>query len=381
MASLDDIKKKIGDPTTFVPSPEKIPLLRQWAVIAGHGPLLVYNMTAAQLANLYTDSDKGGGERATDEQLRELSGKLFFEIMQTVSVPGFNVDVTRQLTREETLRHMQSDEMRPILLECAKACFATLPPKQLQVITPQATGIIDGPLHKSTELIIRIAALGHNVMMVGPAGCGKTTIAEHAAKALALPFYITNAIQETHQLSGFIDGYGRYHPTPFRYAFEYGGLWVADEIDAWDASALLAANSALANGFMAFPDRAEPVNKHHAFRMIATANTFGTGADRVYIGRNQLDAASLDRFAMVEIDYDTDLERMFANGNTSWLEYVQNVRRAVEKTKVRHVVSSRAISSGSVALQAGLTFDQVKNIYLFKGMSKTDRQKVMEAIA
>lgn len=371
MSALDEIESKLGNPSDFVFSSDKAHLLRKWAVLKGHGPLEVSAMSAAALTNLYHESAK----TATVGTV-EMSADMFVKILSAVSVPGFNAELTRVIAQEE----MKSDA---ILLQLAKAAkiaareeFETLPPRELIVKGPTGTGTVQGPMHYKTETVIKVSGLGHSIMMVGPAGCGKTTIAEHTAKAMNLPFYITNAIHETHQLTGFVDGFGKYHATPFRNAFEFGGVWVADEIDAWDASALLAANSALANGYTTFPDRSEPVARHPYFRMIATANTFGTGADRVYIGRNELDAASLDRFAVLEIDYDLNLERKFCAGREDWLRYVWKVRKEVAEKKIRHVVSSRAISMGAAALNSGLLWKDVCDIYLFKGMSKSDRSKI-----
>ncbi len=231
-------------------------------------------------------------------------------------------------------------------------------------------------VHYRTDAVLRAVRRKHPVMLVGPAGCGKTTIGEHVANELRLPFRITNTINDTHELMGFVDGHGKYHPTPFRDAFEHGGLWIADEIDAWDAAALLAANSALANGYANFPDRSEHVVRHADFRMVATANTFGTGADRIYVGRNELDAASLDRFAVIEVDYDLTLERFFARGADEWLEYVWSIRKQVNEKRVRHVVSSRAVAMGAAAIHDGETWDDVCEIYLYKSMSSKDRSKL-----
>lgn len=232
--------------------------------------------------------------------------------------------------------------------------------------------------HYRTSLVVLAVTIGDDVMLVGPAGCGKTTIGEHVAQALGLLFHITNTVTDAHELLGFIDGYGRYHSTPFRRAFECGGIWIADEIDAWEAGALLAANSALANGFAAFPDAETPIRRHPDFRMVATANTFGTGADRVYIGRNELDAASLDRFAMITVDYDLDLERRFAGDNHTWLDHVWRVRKTVQDKNIRHVVSSRAIGKGARALAAGMAWKDVCELYLYKGISSRDRSKLDE---
>lgn len=293
----------------------------QWAIAAGHPAAQVHTMTAAQLANLY---------------------------------------------------HAQAEtDSRTI---AARAIVATMHAMSQPVRQPLAP--VPGLQHYKSEHVTRVIRRGHPVMMVGPAGCGKTTIAESAATAVQLPFYITSVVNDTHELLGFIDGYGRYHVTPFRTAYENGGVWCADEIDAWDAAALLVANSALANGLCTFPDLDKPLRRHADFRMVATANTFGTGADRVYVGRNELDAASLDRFAVIDIDYDLELERMFANGSDCWLEHVWKVRKAVIAKRIRHVVSSRAIRFGAEALADGDEWSDVEAAYLIKGMSAADRSKV-----
>jgi MoxR-like ATPase len=86
-------------------------------------------------------------------------------------------------------------------------------------------------------------------------------------------------------LTGFKSASGEYISTEFREAFEKGGLFLFDEIDASYPQAVLAFNAALANDYMDFPDKR--ILRHKDFYCIAAANTFGQGADRQYIGRNQ----------------------------------------------------------------------------------------------
>lgn len=314
-------------------------------------------MSTVEIANLY----HGHGTPPVPTDIQRLAASIIVTMAQHgYGAPAFDEELVRYLARQE-----------------AQQIIDTLPPRHIVIEGPKGTSVtLDGLIHYATTEVIQIVAFGHPVMMVGPAGCGKTTIGEHAALALGLPFYITNVVNDTHELMGFIDGHGKYHVTPFRNAFEHGGVWVADEIDAWDAAALLAANSALANGYANFPDRPERVQRHADFRMVATANTFGTGADRVYVGRNELDAASLDRFAVIEVDYDLNLEQAFAGDQTAWLDRVWKVRDIVQSNRIRHVVSSRAIGMGATALRGGIKWDRVENIYLFKGMSEKDRSKV-----
>lgn len=311
-----ELELLIGDANGLVPNADLRKVLIEWALSCGLVGRTAFNMTIAQLLNVYND-------------------------------PPPHIPPT------------------PQQLEAAKLLFEKL--------TAPPLGKLE---HSATKEVIAVAALGHPIMLVGPAGSGKTSIGKAVSEALKLPFFITSTVFDTHELMGFVDGYGKYHSTPFRQAYQNGGVWIADEIDAWEASVLLAANSALANGYASFPDDPSPVVRHADFRMIATANTFGRGADRLYIGRSELDAASLDRMAVIEVDYDPRLERMFAAGNAEWYSRVISIRRDVERHKIRHVVSSRAIIYGVAALAAGMPRHRVEEIYVLKGMSDNDRSKI-----
>jgi hypothetical protein len=216
-----------------------------------------------------------------------------------------------------------------------------------------------------------------NVALIGPAGSGKTTMAAQCAKALGLDFYFNGALQNEYKLTGFIDAKGEIVKTPFRHAFENGGVYLFDEIDASSPQALLAFNAALSNGQMDFPDKV--VEMHPDFRCIAAANTYWTGADRQYVGRNQLDAATIDRFIMIEIDYDEDLERMLA-GNDNWVKYVQAIRNKCKADKIRHVVSPRASALGARLLQAGVEPSKVKDMVVFKGLDSATKERIISSL-
>ncbi|MDE2097924.1 MAG: AAA family ATPase [Patescibacteria group bacterium] len=219
-------------------------------------------------------------------------------------------------------------------------------------------------IHQDFKKILTALTCG-NVALIGPAGSGKTTISEICAKALNVPFYFTGAISSEYKLTGFIDAHGKYIRTAFREAFEHGGVFLFDEIDASSPGAVLAFNAALANGYADFPDKGIP--KHKDFYCIAAANTFWTGADRVYVGRNQLDGATLDRFIFIELGYDENLERRLS-GNSRWVDYVQRVRRKAKELKLRHVISPRASIMGSKLLAQGVHYKDVQNMVLFKGL-------------
>jgi cobaltochelatase CobS len=240
------------------------------------------------------------------------------------------------------------------------------------------------PRHPMFDALLTFVVAGREpgglpVMIVGPAGSGKTTACQHVAEALALPFYTNGALTGAHELTGYKDAAGQYHGTPFRQAFEHGGVYLMDELDRSDPAAVLALNSALANGFMAFPDKAEPVKAHPDFIAIVAANTYGRGADRLYVGANQLDAATLDRFATLSWDYDEALERALA-GDDAWTAYVQAARAAAAKHKIRHVISPRASMGGATVRRTGAAFDMVADAFIWKGLDAEQRARITAEI-
>lgn len=369
--TLEYYEKLLGPADHFRLLPPMTGALRMWAKLSGLlSTAELEDATNVELVNLY--HQHGPTATLTAGQEGKALAKLLKQIHKTGYAP-FDEDAMRDLVNYFV--NQAGAESAQIRAAIDQAIDARVP-REIHITSAAGRVVLDGLTHEATPEVILLAGLGQPVMMVGPAGCGKTTIGEHVAKALQLPFYLTSTISDEYHLTGFIDGHGVYHSTPFRRAFEHGGVWIADEIDAWDASALLAANAALANGFATFPDRQEPVRRHENFRMIATANTFGKGADRVYVGRNSLDAASLDRFAVVEVDYDFNIESRLAGDQLDWCMYVRNVRKRVEEKNIRHVVSTRAIMNGAAALRAGLSLERVEEIWLFKGMSEADRRKI-----
>jgi MoxR-like ATPase len=221
-----------------------------------------------------------------------------------------------------------------------------------------------GTQHFQFPELLKILATKLNVYLVGPAGSGKTTAAINCAKAFDIPFHFTGAIASEFKLTGFINAQGQIVSTEFRKAYESGGLFLFDEIDASYPQAVLAFNAALANDYMDFPDKR--IERHRNFYCIAAANTFGQGADRQYIGRNQLDAASLDRFVFIDWKFDENLERELA-ANDEWVDFVQDVRRIISELKIRHVVSPRASIFGARLIEAGLSRKRSKNRLSGKG--------------
>ena len=225
--------------------------------------------------------------------------------------------------------------------------------------------------HRQFPQIMGAIAAGVNVCAVGPAGSGKSTIFEQAAKALGIDYYFQGAAQQEHKVLGIMDAHGVYHPTQFREAYEKGGLFVFEEFDGSHPRALLAINNAVAGNWCDFPDG--KVAKHPDFVCVMAGNTYGTGASREYVGRSQLDAATLDRFVFIHVDYDEALELAICESiwekASSWVRHVQKFRAAAKAANVKAVISPRASIMGTRLLMSGMDIEDVKAMALHKGLT------------
>lgn len=224
---------------------------------------------------------------------------------------------------------------------------------------------------------------GEHVLMVGPAGTGKSTIAEQAAESLGLEFYAISLSPMTpaSQILGYMQAEGQYVRTLYREAYENGGVFHFDEFDNAHPSVLAVINASLANGQMAFPDAM--VKRHADFRCVASANTYGRGPDRQYVGRQQIDAATLDRFAIETIEVDEALEATLcaATGvdtptKTRVLDYVRRLRKNAADQAMTVVVSPRASIGMCKLIQAGKKWEDAVESRVRRGMSDKDWNKL-----
>lgn len=230
--------------------------------------------------------------------------------------------------------------------------------------------------HSLEHIVIETVKLRLNTYLVGPAGSGKTVLAEIAAERNNLPFYAQSVGAQTTMthLMGYMDAGGRYVESTFRKAYEKGGVFLMDEIDAGNANVFTCINSAISNDFCSFPDKM--VARHEDFACVAAANTFGTGGNIVYVGRNQLDAATLDRFVFVRVPYDEKLEDSIVQ-DKKWLRVVRSIRAAVEELGIQIVVSMRASIHGEKLLNAGFSQEDTLDMVIWRGLDESLIKKIL----
>ena len=302
------------------------------------------------------DINKSFGEKEGEQQsMNELDMKLFMnqvleqqkEMLKNIKVDNPYEDAIVQAIINKG-KNISTDNLvetaKEKLDSFIKQNYGPLP-KKIEVNVPSISSKqMEGIFHNKFEHILKLVTANIPTLLIGPAGSGKNHTLEQVSEALDLDFYFSNAITQEFKLTGFIDANGLYHETQFYKAFKNCGLFFLDEIDASIPEVLIILNSAIANKYFDFPTGR--VKAHEDFRVVAAGNTMGTGADALYVGRSQLDAATIDRFAQVEFNYDSEVEEQLAS-NTDLYDFIKSARKALTNNSMQYTVSMRSIINAS----------------------------------
>lgn len=263
----------------------------------------------------------------------------------------------------ETLSKALADGVSRLSARCAEL------EKRAPISIPMGEGkpvftFGDELTHPKLPDVLRILRAGEQVYLHGPASSGKTTAARQVRSYLAKHFdrenyslEVSGAVADGFALTGYKNAQGEYIATAFRRAVEFGHLFLFDEIDASAREALLVINM-LDNGVMSFPDATIPVHPH--FRLICGGNTDGSGATMQYSGRERLDGAFLDRFAIIDWQIDSRIETSLAQGETQWLAAVHAIRAFAKAREITDVIATaRATRRGPKFLQQGMSREDI----------------------
>ena len=291
-------------------------------------------------------------------------GQVVMELLAKTKLDEIRDTVGASL--REDVKKFIADEYGPI----QRKVEFQLPDKKVE---------LQGVVHSKFDTVLKFVQANEPVFLTGPAGSGKNVLCQQVAKALGLDFYFSNAVTQEYKITGFTDAMGVFHESQFFKAFKNGGLFMLDEMDASIPEVLIILNAAIANRYFDFPAPIGYVEAHKDFRVIAAGNTFGNGADYDYVGRNQLDAASLDRFAQVRIDYDERIEASCANGDNDLLRFCRKFRAETKKAGIRTVVSYRAISR-LAKLSAMMDADELLESCLIKSLELDDLNAIANGL-
>ena len=233
--------------------------------------------------------------------------------------------------------------------------------------------IIEGGAHKKMQQVLDVLMMGEIPILVGPAGTGKTFVAKSIAKVLGLGFNglscsggVTESKFFGRSIPNITTGEEEFSSTAYIKTYEDGGVFLLDEFDAADDNVMVSLNQSLDvdAGYMLAPERKgnEKVMRHKDAHMILTANTYGTGADRQYVSRNQMDAATMDRFTVIEFGYDPDIEIQICP-DAELVERFRGYRKQIMDNGLERIVSYRTLRKAYKQRQIGWTDQQIDEAY------------------
>lgn len=283
---------------------------------------------------------------------------------------------------------LDESRVKAIVDEGIAAAVGKIEPRVIHhVVTPRSDLKIDEHTHPLFPKVLKLLAAGLTPLLVGPTGCGKTHLARQVARAMNLTYgeISGSAGVSESELTGWLlpiaeGGRFEYMPAPFvtRYTTD-NSLFCVDELDGFDPNMLLTCNTAIENGSFFIAKRYEnPMVKRGAnVHIVAAANTFGTGADMIYAGRNQLDEATLSRFYKVRMDYDQAFEKQVSAAHPEVAEWVWVARDKINGARLRRVLGTRTVQQAVKALDAGLSWKEVK-ADLLAGWTRDELAKIGE---
>ena len=332
----------------------------------------------------------------------------------------------QEATQEQETQTQESEseseqEVPPIADQLAEAIYTAIKPRldhefetrgnsngqsaaatALRITFPERKEIvIPDSVHPMFPRLLECMQARVPTWLYGPAGSGKTSVAPMLASLLCpehepsdrLAILSLGPATQFHDIVGYADAGGNLVPGPMQRPFTNGGLMVFDEVDNGSAEAITPLNTPIGNRLCNFPV-VGMVHAHPDFYCIATANTYGQGADAVYIARVQQDGAFMNRFAYIPWGYDEALEQRILNtycgqyptaaaGMRQYFDTTMRIRAACENLSLRIVVAStRDISYGlSLMGTAAASCENVLNMLVWWKLGADDTAKLKGAIA
>lgn len=319
---------------------------------------------------------------ASEEHVLELQERVY-AVSADFQVLGEGIKAVVE-AKSQVIEHAKA-ELANSITEFDKRLATMEKAKKLEIKIPgKAKPIEVGISHRTfPELVELVAMAARPVYMVGPAGGGKTEAARMACAAIGLDpktkfFPQAVGMQTTQsQLIGYVDAHGGCVHSQAYLACTQGGIWFLDEVDAANPGVMTIANAILANRFVNFGCNCGVIERHKDTRFVVAANTFGKGADHLYVGRNQLDAATLNRFVWLNWDYDWDLTRQIAGDIEGFTTYIERLSECAAELKLRVIIGPRQAIYGCEMLAAGKNRQRVEELVLWAAIDLDDRRKIL----
>lgn len=236
------------------------------------------------------------------------------------------------------------------------------------------------------------------VLLIGPAGCGKSEAVEQVFRKRNQPLQIISCTpaMSADDFEGKIDirdGNTVFTPSPCALAVRDGHGLLLDEVDAAPAEACYSLYRVLSSKDMRIARQGYEgvIPLHKSFRAIGTQNTEGRGDDRgIHHGRSHQDAAFLDRWPnYIRVDYPPfETEALILTKRTGIpkkhaeriIKTATELRRAAAADRIMFVMTMRRTIAVAANMVAGFTPEEAWRFAVQNIATPEDSQTIEDFI-
>lgn len=297
--------------------------------------------------------NKKNTDRVTVQDTED--GKIYNTSRRGMQLRSLSEDIKKQIQKKQLEEKLKkAEEERKIM---------------------QELGIRFSSSDTPTRIKRTIEAGIKNIWLVGSAGCGKSAMTRQVAKELGLPYLCISCGIGTSSTEFLGYKYPTRESTKFAEYYSKPSVILLDEFTSLDPAVAQICNAALANDEI--ETTTGTVYRNPNCIIIATSNTFGSGANRQYVANNQLDASTIDRFigGIIEVNYSKAFESQY---DPEVVSYVNSLRNIIKTYDFRRIASTRMIQAGC-ALKKAYVIDWKEQLII--NWSDNERRIVMENLA
>ena len=329
---------------------------------------------------LKTENKPSKPSKGLESEFEALFNALKTSINETHS-PGIDQETVKQLIhdtlKEAKIRYSDLDsDVQRRFSSLPMVISYELPERKLPSFTKPPIG--------SFQEIIDDILMGHNVLLIGGAGTGKTFLAENlvSKQTLGREYITINCSQWTspteiiggQTMDGYVEG-------KLIEAWKNGWVLILDELPKMDPNTAGLFNDALSKTMMSdaliFNARKESFKKHPDFACIATGNIYPNKESMSYGANNKQDLSLLDRFSgsVYFIEKNPEIERQIIQNDLVW-SICNKIRDAVEELKYEAQLSLRFMQTARDAFNLEMKrLDSTK-----KGIEANEGKNLKNAI-
>ncbi|MBW1799377.1 MAG: AAA family ATPase [Deltaproteobacteria bacterium] len=307
--------------------------------------------------------------------------------MDSESPAPDNSDEIKKLQNELRAKDKQVRGLQDIVMELKRKVSELKKRPKPQLPKPKKSDYIKPKIWDEVVSLIKAKI---NVLISGPAGCGKSRMVSEVAKALNQNCFCVSfsggvryaQAFGTTQING---GKSHWEPSQLLKAVQKPGIVLLDEIFAADPEVLLGLNSLLEPDSRSILTPIGEIKVHKNCHFVACANTVGRSKDRQYKGAQRVDDSMLDRFTTMKMGYDPKVEETILNnmgvengdGEINYLtESITALRINIATHNVPFDPSTRRLINAGKAILAGLNKERAFEVAFLNSLSKIERGKV-----